>query len=893
MALVTRTLLDLIRQQIAEHGAVVWYDPGQAYLDAAQQLQPQDVGGAAVHRYTRERGFVWLRHELEPLWAEPLTAPRLLIYVPLARSEAEHALVEFEAGGVVMRPGQQPPERNTALAVVARRALEPVFPPARREEIVAEVEEGKLSLAELDQIVEKGSQEGAGAIGVIFGAGNPTEVALRFLAAPDLHPDLDEEIESRQALGSLVALLSDLLGVDLPTDPPNKGTDGLRARLARQILMTDFLEGLGEEAPESLQTFNLAEGSVARQAAVELARTWRNRRDLADSYRDWAAQIESEIGLSGMALSLEALFRTETFLAAERMLQTAVEKALRERAAAALVEQARRRRGGFWSLQEPTVKTRWDVIVDAGSVLLQADRIRDALRGKAWPADALLSRYAYADEERPGEDDEPWCALDTAQRHLERDYPRFDLEPQRHDTLLQLVAHARHRYTDTTNDLARAFVEAYAEADFALPGAMLQADVYRETVAPAAQEGRVAYLLIDALRFEMALELLKALEETANDWEADLTAALATPPTVTEAGMAALLPGAERGLIIEGDEKGLAPALGGEPDRALRTRQDRVDHFVKTVEGGVTVTKLQDIAPLRDRRLREEIENADVVLVTASEDIDGLCENNPALARRMLDQIFAQLRRGLRALFNQGVRTVVIAADHGYLFGEELTVGQTIDAPGGETVALKRRVWVGKGGAESDSYLRRPLSAFGITSDLTLATPWNLSCFKARGGATEYFHGGLSLPEIVIPVLTVRSGAPPAPSAEAEIDWALTPGSRTISTRFVSVTIKGHTTQLLPLEPPLVRVEVRAGIHGIPGGQTISTPVSASYGFRDATRDVQLKQQEGSEQAIAENTVTLMITEEPHVERVAIYLLDATTGVTLALLEDVPFEIAL
>jgi hypothetical protein len=631
----------------------------------------------------------------------------------------------------------------------------------------------------------------------------------------------------------------------------------------------------------------VAEGSVARQAAVELARTWRNRRDLIDSYRDWAARIESEIGLSGMALSLEALFRTETFLAAERMLQTAVENALRERATTALVEQAQRRRGGFWSLQEPTVKTRWDVIVDAGNVLLQAGRIRDALRGKTWPADALLSRYAY------GEDDEPWCALDTAQRHLERDYPRFDLEPQRHDTLLQLVAHARHRYTDAANDLARAFVEAYAEADFALPGVMLQADVYRETIAPAAQEGRVAYLLVDALRFEMARELLETLEETANNWEADLTAVLSTPPTVTKVGMAALLPGAERGIIIEGDEKGLGPALGGEPDRVLRTRQNRVDHFLKTVEGDVAVTRLQDIAPLRDNRLREEIENADITLVTASEDIDGLCENNPALARRMLDDALNQLRRGLRALFNQGVRTVVITADHGYLFGEKLTAGQAIDAPGGETVALKRRVWVGKGGAESDSYLRRPLSAFGITSDLALATPWNLSCFKARGGATEYFHGGLSLPEVVIPVLTVRSEAPPAPSAEAEIDWTLTPGSRTISTRFVSVTIKGHTAQLLPLEPPLVRVEVRAGIHGIPGGQTISTPVSASYGFRDATKDVQLKQQEDSEQAIADNTVTLMVTEEPHVEQVTIYLLDATTGVTLARLDDVPFDISL
>ncbi len=879
MAIVTQKLLDALSQQIKTHGTVVWYDPDKVYVDVADHLQSEDVSGATVHCYDPERGFIWLRHEVEELWANAVTAPRLLIYVPLARAEAQHALIEFEEGGIVMLPGQQPPKQNTALAVIARQTLRPIFPAAKREEIVAEVEAGKLSLAELDRIAEKGSQEGAGAIGIIFDTGNPTEVALRFLTSPEL----DDEIENRQALQSLSALFSDLLGADLPVD---QGTDGLRARLARQILMTDLIEALGEETPASLQTFDLAKDSVARQAAVDLARTWRNRRDLADRYQAWAERIEIEIGLSRMTLPLEALFSTETFLAGERMLQTAMEKALRKRATGTLVEQGQRRRAGFWSLQEPTVKTRWDVIIEAGKVLLQADRIKRALKGRTWPADVLLSRYAYADEEHPGEDGEPWCALDTAQRHLERDYPRFDLGPQ-HDALLQLVAHARHQYSDTANDLARVFVEAYADADFALPGVMSQADIYRETVAPASREGRVAYLLVDALRFEMARELVKTLEDRVDEWKTVLTAAMATPPTVTEVGMAALLPGSERGIIIEGDKKGLTPALGSEPDHPLRTRQDRVDHFLKTVQGSVVVTRLQDIAPLRDRRLSEDIEAAHMILVTATEDIDGLCENNPSLARRLLDHVFDQLRRGLKALFNQGVRTVVITADHGYLFGEELTAGQSIDTPGGKTVALKRRVWVGKGGAKSESYLRRPLSAFGITSSLALATPWNLSCFKARGGATEYFHGGLSLPEIVIPVLTVQSGVVPAPSAEAKIDWTLTLGSRTISTRFVSATIEGHTSQLLPLEPPLVRVEIRAA------GQTISTPVSAGYGFHDATNDVQLEQKEDDERAVAENTVTLMITEEPQVERVSIYLLDATTGVTLARLEDVALELSL
>jgi hypothetical protein len=200
---------------------------------------------------------------------------------------------------------------------------------------------------------------------------------------------------------------------------------------------------------------------------------------------------------------------------------------------------------------------------------------------------------------------------------------------------------------------------------------------------------------------------------------------------------------------------------------------------------------------------------------------------------------------------------------------------------------------VGRGGARSKSTLRRPLSDLGIGGDLEIATPWNLSCFKVPGGATEYFHGGLSLPEIVIPVLTIRSGPTEARAPGAEIAWTLTPGSPTISTRFFSVTIEGHAAQLLPLEPPLVRVEIQTGIHGIPRGQSISVPVSATYGFRDASKDVQLQLREGDERTIASNTVTLAITEEPAVEQVSIYLLDAETGMTLARLEDVPFAISL
>ena len=270
MSLVTKTLLDLVREQIKAHGTVVWYDPEKAYLALAGSLAPADLAGAVMQRYEPERGFVWLRRQIEPLWGPAGAPPRLVIYVPLAQAATGHALVEYEVAGVMMAPGQPPPEHNTSLAAVAQRALAGIRPPAALEQITTEVAAGKWSLAELDHEADRGLEAQAGVLKLVFDTGNSAQIALRFLA----DPVLDARIADKGALGSLAVALGDLLGVSLRGD---EGVEGLRARLARQILVTDFLAAFGGDAPAALRTFPVAERPVARAAAVELAATWRNR----------------------------------------------------------------------------------------------------------------------------------------------------------------------------------------------------------------------------------------------------------------------------------------------------------------------------------------------------------------------------------------------------------------------------------------------------------------------------------------------------------------------------------------------------------------------------------------------------------------------------------------
>jgi hypothetical protein len=241
-----------------------------------------------------------------------------------------------------------------------------------------------------------------------------------------------------------------------------------------------------------------------------------------------------------------------------------------------------------------------------------------------------------------------------------------------------------------------------------------------------------------------------------------------------------------------------------------------------------------------------------------------------------VDTVLGQLRRGVRILSDHGIKTIILVADHGHLFTDEIGEDMKIEAPGGKTEDLHRRVWVGAGGTSEPSYLRTSLSSLGVDSELDIATPWTFACFKSKGGARAYFHGGLSPQELIVPVVVLTSRAKVGAPTSA-IEWTLTPGTTKLTTRFFSLQIGGVQGQssLFGFEPPKIRIEVWAN------KKCVSIPVSASYGFEDATGEVKLKIAGEDARRIETNTVTVMIVEEITQKTVGIRLLDATTGAEL------------
>ena len=862
MGIVTEYLNDLIARQVDEKGLVVWYDPGSVYTNAIDSL---NIPNTSIIKYVGS--FISLRWKIDQDdlldGEEP---PRLIVYVPKSRDECENALIELEACGITIQPGQQPPSRNTRLTVVARNALKGIMADEGVAQIEVQVEAGKINLAELDDIANRGGEITKGVLALVFDTGKPQEIALNFLDSKSF----DENILKKEAIGELLSLLKQEFGYDVHEDTE---LDDIRISFSRYVQLTDFISGLGDYLPEQLESVSIAPTPITVKACTELAKEWRLRSDKRKSYISTALRVERDFNLDSLSFDFETLTRVETFPVIERLLLKYAENRLIEKSDGNILSHAESRLSCFWCEVEPKLQARWALVASAAEVLLEAERVEKSIKKDKMSFSEIIDEYTVHTN--------PWCLLDTHHRHLESRWFNFDAHGDNYDSTEKLVIKARRRYSEIGSLIAKKFVVQLNEGIKAKK-ILKQRDIFEKQVKPLLGKSKIAYVWVDAFRYEMGRELSRLLAE---NFDVEFYPALASVPTVTEVGMTSLLPRSltNENIVSVGSGK-LAMEIDGD---VIKDRKDRIAFLKKRLDVEVYETKLENLIPKPTKKIREGIEHGRLIIVT-SQEIDELCEqDNITQARRQMDGVVNDLRRGIRILSELGVERIIVTADHGHIFAEELSEDMKIESPGGKTVDLNRRMWVGEGGTSDQAYLRVPLNIFGIQSKYDFATPFTFACFKSRGGGKAYFHGGLSPQELLIPVMTLSPKADTSVGLPTNIVWTLTPGSEKLTTRFFSVQIEGMNEGLFDIVPPRIRVELRAKT------KVISRAISASYGFEEATGDVALRLDPEDSKKIEPNTVTLMITEEPEQKKVSLYLFNAETGVELKRLEKIEVSISM
>ena len=851
----------LLLRQVAKRGLVIWYDPQKAYEGLVARLKLKDT---SILRH--EGGFFRLRQQLEPflefvnedgaLKPDAHIAPRLVVYVPMARSTTGYALIEAETAGVVLEPDSPAPERNSRLGRIVEEVFKRVAP-AKAAHLARQADDALLTVEELDRMAGEAGTVAAGALQIVFGPLSAEEILLQFAA----RQDKDTALSAKSALPEVLALIRSELGLD---SPATEDCMAVRAALLRYLLLGGLLiEMPVESRPEALSGMAVPDTPAQRDTLDRICRQWRNRTDLKDTYDEAAERIEEDLSLAKMSWRAEALKDIETFPFIEPLLlDDAVGMFLRGEIAKT-DELAANRICRFWARERPAWQLAWRVLESACGMTRVAERLRTMLRQRKWPLDELIDAYAlHAD---------PWLRLDRLARDLETRYARLEAALVEMEAFEPLMAKARETYANTAGLLAEAYATALRQDGFSSARHAEHAGLFHKRVVPELeQHGKVAFLLVDALRYEMAEELIDGLKA---EFTARIAPAVGCLPGITPVGMAALLPGAERGLLVEASPGGVDVKIG---DTTVTNRAQRLEWM--TAKAGVPVccVKLADVLKPAIRR-RKDFTSARLVVVT-SQEIDRLGEEGEEENIRLyVGDVLEKLRRAVRVLAKAGIQRFVISADHGFIYAPGVDPGLVMDAPGGKTAELHPRAWIGEGGGAGAGFFRVRASDLALQGPMELAFPLGMGSFRVRGGSGVYLHGGVSPAENILPVVQLTPIAAPAAIDEASVQ--LTMVKPVITNRLFSVTVELKKEGLFEAEDRRIRFEL------VSGQKEAGRAVTAAYDFEDGTGEVKVATGQP-------NVVTFMLSADAERD-VTIRALDCQSQVVLGSLKDVLIKLGM
>lgn len=273
-----------------------------------------------------------------------------------------------------------------------------------------------------------------------------------------------------------------------------------------------------------------------------------------------------------------------------------------------------------------------------------------------------------------------------------------------------------------------------------------QVNFYSDRVK--SEDNRVFVIISDALRYEVAVSLAAQLKRETQ-CEVTIGSCQGIFPTITKFGMAALLP--HKQLSIKERSNGELQVLAD----GLPTDAGNRNKVLKTANENSVVLKYNDIAPMK-RAERNALVKGMRVIYIYHDKVDASSHNFDNMAFSACNEAIKEIKNMVRIIRNDfGGTHVYITADHGFLYTyKSLTEDCKVDkeTSSDQDVEVGRRYLITRKGI-APNYL---LPVKFIDDSYDAFAPRESICIKKRGGGLNFVHGGISLQEMVVPVIDYR-----------------------------------------------------------------------------------------------------------------------------------------
>ena len=275
-----------------------------------------------------------------------------------------------------------------------------------------------------------------------------------------------------------------------------------------------------------------------------------------------------------------------------------------------------------------------------------------------------------------------------------------------------------------------------------------QMDFYSRHVASS---GSKVYVVIsDAMRYEVAASLAEQLQRETQA-KVDLKSMQGIFPTITKYGMAALLPHKHIHTEIKGNDNAerLVVLADGQS-----TEANNRDKILKTADSASVALKYRDIISMKRADRQKLIKGMNVVYIYHDTiDEAGHLESSVFDA---CDTAILEIKNMVRIITKEwGGTNIIITSDHGFLYTySPLKEDGKVDleSKDDQRIEVGRRYSIMHRRYHSDFLIPVRFIA-GDNPHYDGWAPREMVRIKMKGGGLNFVHGGISLQEMVVPVI--------------------------------------------------------------------------------------------------------------------------------------------
>ena len=262
------------------------------------------------------------------------------------------------------------------------------------------------------------------------------------------------------------------------------------------------------------------------------------------------------------------------------------------------------------------------------------------------------------------------------------------------------------------------------------------------------KKAKTAVIISDALRYGCGIELKEELDKNPT-WTNTIQPMFSSIPSYTALGMASLLPHKE--ITYDND----TILVDG---KNCKSTEDR-EKILNSYNTNSVAVPFDYIYSLKQADLRSLSKGKDLVYIYHNQ-IDAIGDNSSTenevfkASQEAIDEIVTLVTR---LIDSANIVRLVITADHGYIYKrDKLEESSKVNLDNIPAFYKSKRFLL--------SHIKNDVSGtkcFSLdyidNADVFVTVPKGADIFKTHGSGLNYVHGGLSLEEVIIPVIEVSS----------------------------------------------------------------------------------------------------------------------------------------